>query len=591
MNSSAESPIVIRFGVYSADLRAGELRKNGAKVKLQEQPFQILTMLLERPGEVVTREELRKRLWPADTFVDFDHSLNTAVKKLREALGDDADNPRFVETLPRRGYRFIAPVGGRGFAGDGSRPEAEIMPATTAAQPAVSQPAEGNKASPGMVLILMAVIAAAGTIFWLLRPGRQATPQAAVPPMQVVPFTTAPGDEFSPAFSPDGNHIAYGASVNNQPSDLYVQLVGASSPLRLTETPDAAEASPTWSPDGRYLAFMRYREGESSLMVIPALGGAERTLYGTRERAGIPAWSPDGRYIIFAERTGAEKPLALYLLSLDTLERRQLTYPEPQLDGDYNARFSPDGRQVAFLRETRETADIYTVPVAGGEPKRITFQNALIIGLDWTTDGRQIIFASFGRATPTLWRVASTGGEPQSLAVGGEGALSPAVAPQGNRLAYVQHQWDEDIVRIPVARMGARAEPASPLIVSTRKDEGPQYSPDGKRIVFQSTRSGFYEIWVCEADGSNPLQLTSFRGPLTGTPRWSPEGRQLVFDSRPDRYAHIFSIQAEGGAPRQLTSGDFNHVVPSWSRDGQWIYFASDRSGSWQVWKMPAAGG
>src|SRR5437660_10094309 len=109
-----------RFGVFEVDLRGGELRRNGSKVKLQEQPFQILALLLERPGEVVTREDLRKRLWPVDTFVDFDHSLNAAIKRLRNALGDAAENPRFVETVARRGYRFVAPVNGAGVNGNGS---------------------------------------------------------------------------------------------------------------------------------------------------------------------------------------------------------------------------------------------------------------------------------------------------------------------------------------------------------------------------------------------------------------------------------------------------------------------------------------
>src|SRR5258707_2918738 len=105
-----ESAKTLRFGVFEVDLRAGELRKQGVRIKLQEQPFHVLTVLLQRPGEVVTREELRNQNWSADTFVDFDNSLNTAINKLREALGDSADNPRFIETLPRRGYRFIAPV-------------------------------------------------------------------------------------------------------------------------------------------------------------------------------------------------------------------------------------------------------------------------------------------------------------------------------------------------------------------------------------------------------------------------------------------------------------------------------------------------
>ena len=103
---------VLQFGTFEVDLRAGDLRKSGARIRLQEQPFQILTMLLEKPGEVITREELQQKLWPADTFVDFDDGLNTAIKKLRDTLGDSADSPRFIETLPRRGYRFIYPVNG-----------------------------------------------------------------------------------------------------------------------------------------------------------------------------------------------------------------------------------------------------------------------------------------------------------------------------------------------------------------------------------------------------------------------------------------------------------------------------------------------
>ncbi len=123
MVENASSPQTVRFGVYEVDLRAGELRRKGRKLKLQEQPFQVLALLLERQGEVVTREALREKLWPADTFVEFDHSLNTAISKIREALGDLADNPRFVETLPRRGYRFIAPVEESGQA---SEPEATL---------------------------------------------------------------------------------------------------------------------------------------------------------------------------------------------------------------------------------------------------------------------------------------------------------------------------------------------------------------------------------------------------------------------------------------------------------------------------------
>src|SRR6202158_4484157 len=118
--AETRTPEILHFGTFEVDLRSGELRKQGVRVKLQEQPFHVLTVLLQRRGEVVTREELRNQNWPADTFVDFDNSLNTAINKLREALGDSADSPRFIETLPRRGYRFIAPVNGADGAARGA---------------------------------------------------------------------------------------------------------------------------------------------------------------------------------------------------------------------------------------------------------------------------------------------------------------------------------------------------------------------------------------------------------------------------------------------------------------------------------------
>jgi len=122
-------------------------------------------------------------------------------------------------------------------------------------------------------------------------------------------------------------------------------------------------------------------------------------------------------------------------------------------------------------------------------------------------------------------------------------------------------------------------------------ESGPQFSPDGSKIAFESTRSGAYEVWLCRSDGSNLMQLTHFNPSVTGTPRWSPDGQQIVFDSRPAGNSDVFVIDVQGGPPRKLTSEPSNEGVPSWSRDGRWIYFASDRTGGWEVWKMPSTGG
>jgi Tol biopolymer transport system component len=182
----------------------------------------------------------------------------------------------------------------------------------------------------------------------------------------------------------------------------------------------------------------------------------------------------------------------------------------------------------------------------------------------------------------------------EPLAVGADvvwsyfGISPPSISRDGHRLAYVQSFGDANIWRIEVPSSAGRANPPTSLISSTQCEWGPQFSPDGKRIVFESIRSGPDELWLCESDGTNPTQLT-FHG--ASTPRWSPDGRHIAFVSRPEGHEDISVMSAEGGSPRRLTTDPANDEVPSWSRDGHWIYFSSNRSGTRQVWKVPAEGG
>jgi DNA-binding winged helix-turn-helix (wHTH) protein len=256
MSSQPTAPRVIRFGLFELDLSAGELRKQGRNIKLQDQPLQVLELLLSRAGEVITREELQQALWPADTFVEFDQGLNTAIKKIRLALGDSADNPRFIETLPRKGYRFIAPVGER------------ETPAPIPA-PAVRMRGWWWLASAGLVAV------AAGCALWLLDRSGKARPAVPVP----VPLTTYPGRQKAPSFSPEGDRVAFSwDGPKNDNNDIYVKLIGADQPVRLTKDP-AADENPAWSSDGRWIAFQRWSSGEKvGIFLIPAVGGAERKL-------------------------------------------------------------------------------------------------------------------------------------------------------------------------------------------------------------------------------------------------------------------------------------------------------------------------
>jgi Tol biopolymer transport system component/predicted Ser/Thr protein kinase len=427
--------------------------------------------------------------------------------------------------------------------------------------------------------------------------------ESSLSPMKVVPFTSFAGYESSPAFSPDGNQIAFawdGATSDN--IDIYVKLIDVGTPLRLTSNP-SIDSSPTWSPDGRYIAFSRFSESEKGIFIVPALGGTERKLYSPDwgfYAFGEVVWSPDGKFLAYLDRRSPQDHYGIWLLSVENLERHQLTWPGAQDFFDLVPAFSPDGQTLAFVRvSSSRVYDIYLVPIGGGEPRRVTFDNREIDGLVWTPDGREIVFPSDRGGGYALWRISVTGGTPERLAVGGNNDFSPPLSPQGNRLsmsrqgnrlAYVRSAFDTNIWRIEIPKSKSRSNPPTKLIASTNLDQGPQYSPDGRKIVFESTRSGSYEIWVCDSNGTNLLQLTSFDR-TTGTPRWSPDGRHIAFDARMETNSDIYITGAEGGSPRRITTETSEDAIPSWSRDGRWIYFASNRTGDHQVWKVPAEGG
>jgi Tol biopolymer transport system component len=414
-------------------------------------------------------------------------------------------------------------------------------------------------------------------------------------PLKVVSFTTYPEVESSPSFSPDGNQIAFVWEQGIQyGTDIYVKHRRGGDPLRLTSD-GASKGSPVWSPDGRWIAYLRHQNllpfSPKEVCVIPSLGGVpERKLGKVRPRGPGPymTWTPDSESLIVTDVIQEQESWGLFLMSIDTGEKRSLTVPPPRWNGDTSPALSPDGRTLAFVRSrTPGVGTLLLLPLArdftgAGTPRLVIPEGPDLSEIMWTAQGKEILYVSGPEEARTLWRVSASGGSPPeavpSIARPGR---QLTLSTQSNCLAFSDPDSDQDIWRLDLNnRVPAR------LISSTGIDATPDISADGTRILFASNRSGYGQLWICNRDGSNPSPLTSVGA---GTPRWSPDGTQIIFDSHITGNADLFTVSNHGGKPRRITTDPANDFMASWSRDGRWIYFTSNRSGSFQVWKMDAA--
>jgi Tol biopolymer transport system component/DNA-binding winged helix-turn-helix (wHTH) protein len=575
----AVCPRMYRFVPFQLDPRSHELRRDGVRVKIPEQCFIVLLTLLDRPGELVTREELRKAVWPSDTFVDFDIGLNKIVRQLRQILGDSADLPTFIETAPKLGYRFI-----------GALDQPAGTPETkTHEQPRRLGPRAKAKWAAAALFFATAVTA---VLFLFLKPSH--VPLAGA---EIVPLTGISGGQDDPAFSPDGNQVAFTVYDSDGRAGIYTTIIGAEKPLQLTSRKSIWEdCCAAWSTDGKSIAFARKSNGEHAVYVIPALGGTPRKIYtfsgyeaGTAGETRSVSWSPDGNILAVSAAPPSSTVPSIILLSLSDSSQRVLTSP-PASYSDWSPAFSPDGHWVAFRRTAGPglVDDLYVVPPRGGEPRRLTSDNVYIANAPaWTPDSREIIFTSNRAGLTTLWRVPATGGPPRRIEGIGTSAYAPAVALKGHRLAYTSAFANQNLWTVDLADKAHAAGAPHMTLSSKGQNALPHFSADGKKIAFESTRSGYNEIWTANRDGSNPLQLTFLNGD-SGTPRWSYDGRYVAFDSRPQEHSEVFVADIFGSPPRQVsTNPGADNFVPSWSRDGKWIYFASTGgNGSSQIWKI-----
>jgi Tol biopolymer transport system component/DNA-binding winged helix-turn-helix (wHTH) protein len=553
---------------------------SGQTVQVEPKIMQVLVALAERPGEVVTREELMARVWTG-VFVT-DDVLNRAVRELRR-LFDEEEQPSAIETIRKRGYRLTVPVE-RIENGDLARPLGVPHPGS----PPGAAPTR-PRWLPGIAPLVAMLLAAAAAAFLIARfgVGRPASVDTEAR-VRFTPFTSEPGNEVDPALSASGR-LAYVARGPDGRAHLFAKLSPDARSVQMTDGA-SRQYAPAWSPDETQLAFVEMSDGGCSIRIASADLSRVRDLSPCLSPGEHRmSWSPDGLSLAVTAGAGSfASPAHIAIVTIADGSHRALTAPPAAHIGDITPAFSPDGRQVAFVRSiSGGLGDVFVTSIEGGAPTRVTEDNADVLGVDWEPDGRHLVFSSDRSGGINLWRVPIGGGEPALVAGGGAKVKHPSVARRAGSIAYEDWHYEINLAERGVEPDSA-ASPVSPT--SDRWNFHPQISPDGERLAFQSTRSGDYEIWIADRRGSDARQVTGSRS-YKSLPRWSADSRHLVFASRAAGRTEIVALDVAAGTSRTILIEATTASAPSWSHDGRHVYFGSPRGGTWQLWRVAAAGG
>ena len=525
---------IIRFSTFEVNLHTGELRQRGQKVKLQEQPFQVLAALLERPGELVTREELRSKLWPADTFVDFDHSLNAAIKRLRDAFGESAETPIFVETVPRRGYRFIAPV-------NGAASEVGVAVAPELSKPSLLRP---------WMTIAFLLMAAIAILLWAL--WRHPSRTSEVVEHKLTANSSENGVK-SAAVSPDGKFLAYSDNTG-----LYVKEIRTGETHRVTLPQNFSADVNDWFPDGSHLLVSQQEQpGKLSLWSVSVFGGTPRQL--TNNGAGGSV-SPDGAHIAFQSYGYGQEE---WVMRSEGTDRVKVASDKSSWVGQ--PRWSPDGNRIAYIRATEAyNARVGAVEInewRNGSAQTFFSDNRLGPSLHWLPDGRlvYVIGDDIDHHGASIWTVpfppSGKPAEPPKRVTRGVGWVwQLSASHDGKVLTFLRENSVLSAYLAGLVPDGTQLLKHRRLTLDENENNPFAWTPDGKAVLFNSDRNGISAIFRQFTDQPLAERLTTSAEQLK-QPRVTPDGSEILYISTPksatlETPSSLFAMPIGGGAPR-----------------------------------------
>jgi Tol biopolymer transport system component/DNA-binding winged helix-turn-helix (wHTH) protein len=557
-----QNPETVRFGLYTANLHAAELKKGQDTVPLQNLPFRILALLLREPGRVVTRDEIRQELWPADTFVDFERGISTAVSKLREALGDSATNPRFIETVGRRGYRFIAPVspsataeplssvGDRQIAATGVQLIAEKSTAPTS---------EARSTAGRTVLFASAITGLAVLVLAFSRIASPSVPKV----MRMVQITATGKAEHAGGVHTDGSRVYFSEKDASGFTVMQTSLAGGDVVSVPMPFPNAYIIA--ISPDRSEMLFTvraTAMMGKHALWITPVQGGTQRRVGDLL--VDHATWFPDGRHILCANDQ------EIFSVDRDGTDRRHLF----NVDGEpFAFKWKPDGTSFVFslitsdgsvrlMQSSPNGADVHPILAGWNDPPGECCAT-------WTPDGKNLIFRSDQKGQEDLWILNEAGRWPWSktpqpvrLTNGPTSFSEPLVTPDSKKIFALGLEPRGHVVRFD-QRLGDFVPSSLP-----QHSFDLAFSPDGRWVAYISHPG--LTLWRSRIDGSDRLQLTSL--PLRALrPIWSRDSRQILFSgSPPKNYFVAFTVSLDGGTPQPVLENDkLYRDYADWAPDGE----------------------
>ncbi|MEM9557818.1 MAG: winged helix-turn-helix domain-containing protein [Acidobacteriota bacterium] len=637
----------LRVGAWRIEASRNLLVRGGREERLEPKVMALLLALAARGGEVATRDELFAAVWP-DVVVG-DDALTMAVSKLRRALGDDRRGMRYIETIPKTGYRLVAAVEsidsetidpevidpeaidteaidteavdavtGDAVTGDAAprsiehgepRTPTEALVDTLGA-PRVStpplEPDEPTRSRPlrGRGLAAVLTVALLAAILWAAPPARQPPSDDTVPtalldrtPEETV-LTSMPGSELLGRLSPDGRWLTFARSEPGE-RGLYVQRRDRGIPQHILRAKGRITA-PTFSPDGESIAALDCRiDGESScelLVVARDASTIESILtYRPSPLNGID-WSPTANLLAIARQPAPGHPVALALVDLETGAVRPLTEPPAGQLGDARPVFSRDGRRIAFTRGPDLVRhELFVVDVDGGTPHRVPMPPSRIWGITWGADDGELIVASNRDGPFRLYRVDIASGTARWIPTGARDVRFPWLV--GDRLLYEAFRLDADLWRIQDDGSVERLH----HLASTRWDIAPRHAPDDRRLAFVSTRTGRPQIWL-DDPRSGLRMLGDLDVDYLGRLEWSPDGTRIATEAMTSEGLSIVLLDVASETVTHRPFAASGPLNPRWSRDGRSLYVGSDRCdgsdhcsssdrGPWRIWRVPVDGG